>query len=242
MLPQILTVNPMAKSRRRKYRSKNRLHHHKARHHARRASNPHRRHYRHTRRYKNPLGLPAMGGLGHQVVPALIGGAGAIGVDIGLAYAAPYLPAFLQSGWGRIGAQVGAALALGFGASKLIDRETGKAVMAGALTITAYSALRQALAPTLGASVKGLSGLADFSDYTPATNWSGGYAVGSNLSAYMPQGAYMRAPAMGAYYPGRGTSFQPIGRLGYMNPGSFLQKQMGAYMPTSGFGMSGDDM
>ncbi len=49
--------------------------------------------------------------------------------------------------------------------------------------------------------------------------------MGSNLSAYMPQGAYMKnSPAMG------------MGRLGYMNPGSFLQKQMGAYMPASGFG------
>jgi hypothetical protein len=225
MLPQILTVNPMKK--RRKYRSKNRLHHHTRRHHARRASNPHRRHHRHTRRYKNPLGLPAMGGLGHQVIPALIGGAGAIGVDIGLAYLSPYLPAFLQSGWGRIGAQVAAALGIGLGAGALIDKETGKAVMAGALTITAYSALRQALAPTLGASIKGLSGLADFSDYTPSTNWSGGYAVGSNLSAYM--GPTRSAPGVGAYM--RQGAYMPQGRLGYMNPGSFLQKQMGAYMP-----------
>ncbi len=222
MLPQILTVNPMKK--RRKYRSKNRLHHHAA-HRRPKAHNPHRRPHR-TRRYKNPLGLPSMGGLGHQVVPALIGGAGAIGVDIGLAYLAPYLPAFLQSGWGRIGAQVAAAVGLGFGAGKLIDRETGKAV-------TAYSALRQALAPTLGASVKGLSGLADFGDYSPS-NWSGQYAVGSNLSAYMPQGAYMRQGAYSAGAPIR--SFQPVGRLGYMNPGSFLQKQMGAYMPQSGLG------
>ncbi len=228
MLPQILTVNPFMKKRR-NYRSKNRLHHHK---HRARARNPHRGHRR-ARRYKNPLGLPSMGGLGHQIVPALIGGAGAIGVDVGLAYLSPYLPAMLQSGWGRIAAQVGAALGLGFAAGSLVDKETGKAVLAGALTITAYSALRQVLAPTLGTSIKGLSGLADFSDYSPASNWSGGYAVGAGMSgtgAYMPQGAYMR---QGAY--------MPQGKLGYMNPGSFLQKQMGAYMPAGHFGYAGTD-
>lgn len=238
MLPQILTVNPMKK--RRKYRSKNRLHHH----HKRRASNPHRRHHRarnpHRRhhRYKNPLGLPSMGGLSNQLVPALIGGAGAIGVDVGLAYLSPYLPALLQSGWGRIAAQVAAAVGIGFGAGALVDKETGKAVMAGALTITAYSALRQVLAPTLGASVKGLSGLADFSDYTPSTNWSGGYAVGSNLSAYM--GPTRSGPGVGAYM--RQGAYMPQGRLGNMNPGSFLAKQMSAYMPAGHLGYATDDM
>ncbi len=170
-----------------------------------------------------------MGGLGHQIVPALIGGAGAIGVDVGLAYLSPYLPAFLQSGWGRIGAQVLGAVGIGLAAGKLVDRETGKAALAGALTITAYSALRQALAPTLGSSVKGLSGLADFSDFTP-TSWSGGYAVGANM------GAYMRNPNLGAYLTN--TNAPPrIGMGAYMNPGSFLAKnRMGAYMPQSGFG------
>lgn len=201
MLPQILVVNPMAK---RHYRSKNRHHKH---HHGRRS-------------VKNPLRggkfLPST----HEIVAATIGGAGAIGVDVGLAYASSYLPAFLQSGWGRIGAQVLGAVAIGYGAGALAGRETGKAALAGALTITAYSALRQVLAPTLGGSIKGLSGLADFADFTP-TNWSGGYAVGSNLGyvprrvgAYMPNGAYMANPRMGAY--------MQQGRLGYMNPGAIL--------------------
>lgn len=174
-----------------------------------------------------------MGGIEHALVPALIGGGGAIGVDVGLAYLSPYLPAFLQSGWGRIGAQVLGAVGIGFVAGKVGGRETGKAAMAGALVITAYSALRQVLAPTLGASVKGLSGLADFSDYTP-TAWSGGYAVGANMGAYMPQGAYLTQSnpppriGMGAYLRSPG--------LGAYAPGSFLTKQrMGAYMPASGY-------
>lgn len=239
MLPQIVTVNPMSRKKR-AYRSKNR--HHKHRYSARRrVHNAHRRHGR--RRLSNPLKLPAMGGLEHQLMPALIGGAGAIGVDIGLAYAAPYLPAFLQSGWGRIAAQIAAAVGLGYGAGKVLDRETGKAVMVGALTITAYSALRQVLAPTIGANVKGLSGLADFGDFTP-TNWSGGYAVGANLGyvprrvgAYMQQGAYMAKPGMGAYMANP--------RLGYMNPGAILtglrQKQMAGLGRFAGHGLGEND-
>lgn len=237
MLPQIVTVNPM--KRRRHYRSKNRL-----RHHRRRASNPHRKHrYRlknrhraHRRRIRNPLGRGGFFPSNHEWVGVGIGGLGAVGVDVGLAYLSPYLPAFLQSGWGRIGAQVAAAVALGYGAGALVNKEMGKAVVAGALTITAYSAIRQVLAPTLGANIKGLSGLADFSDYTP-TSWSGGYAVGANMGAYMRQGAYMRNPGMGAYL-GPGNSMPRIGMGGpYMNPGSFLARQrMGAYMPANGFG------
>lgn len=224
MLPQIITVNPMAKHKRRR----------KSRKHSYRATNRHRSHRRvhnrhRRRRSTNPLRLPAMGGLGHQIVPAVIGGAGAIGVDVALAYAAPYLPAFLTSGWGRIGAQVLAAVGLGFAAGKAVDRSTGNAVMAGALTITAYSALRQVLAPTLGANVKGLSGLADFSDYQDS-GWGGGRMVsGTPLSAYMPRGgmgAYLRTP-----------------QLGYMNPGSVLNniraRQVGAYMNQGGFGSFG---
>ena len=230
MLPQIVTVNPMGRKR---YRVKNRH----RRHSARRAKNPHRSHRvrarnphrRHRRRVSNPLGLPSMGGLGHQVMPALIGGAGAIGVDIGLAYTAPYLPAFLQFGWGRIGAQVIGALGIAWIAGKAAGRETGKAALAGALTITAYSALRQVLAPTIGGSVKGLSGLADFSDYSP-TNWSGGYAVGAGM------GAYLRRPGVGAYLTSENAPPR-IGMGAYMNPGSFLQKnRMGAYMQQGGFG------
>lgn len=245
LLPQILTVNPMAKHRHRR---------HKRRHHARIATNPHRKHHRfknrfrkHRRRVTNPLSLPRMGGLEHEIVPAVVGGLGAIGVDIGLAYASPYLPTFLQSGWGRIGAQVIAAVGLGYGAGAMIDRKTGTAVMAGALTITAYSALRQVLAPTLGANIKGLSGLADFSDYSPM--WSGYSAAGSNM------GAYMRNPRMGAYMnPGQpvqpvGVGMGRLGRLGYtpgryMNPAARLSAYMpqGAYMQSTLGGYDSESM
>jgi hypothetical protein len=226
MLPHIVTVNPM---RRKRHRVKNRHRRHSAR-----AKNPHRRHARRARSHRRRVSNPFHLGKGflpsnREWVAVGLGGAGAIGVDVGLAYLSPYLPAFLQSGWGRIGAQVAVALGMGYVAGKTVDRDVGKAVIAGALTITAYSALRQVLAPTLGGSVKGLSGLADFSDYSP-TNWSGGYAVGAGM------GAYMRPPNMGAYLTA--TNAPPrIGMGAYMNPGSFLQKnRMGAYMPNGNYG------
>lgn len=233
MLPQILTVNPMAKSRRR------RKHHGRAHH--RRQSNRlrmrHRGHHRrrrgHRRSVNNPLRL---GGFSMQqdLVPALLGGAGAVGVDVGLAYLSPYLPAMLQSGWGRLLAQVGAAVGVGYLAGKATNGRVGKAVMAGGLVVTAYSGLRQALAPTLGQTVKGLSGLADFSDYR-------------GVGAYMPQGAYMpRALPAGV---GRLGAYMRAPGLGYMNPGSVLTgKRMGGFgagywsQPRAGMNMSAAGM
>lgn len=226
MLPTIVTVNPMRKRRR---RVKNRHH----RHHSRARTRVANRHRRHRHRRSNPFKIGGFS-LQHDLIPALVGGAGAVGVDVGLAYLSPYLPAFLQSGWGRLLAQAVAAVGIGYGARVMIDSRTGAAVTAGGLVVTAYSGLRQVLAPTLGTTVKGLSGLADFSDYQ-RSGWDGAQMTQAPaLSAYMPQGAYMRAPGLAG---GR------MGRLGYMNPGSVLtglrQKQLAAYMPQSGFGSFG---
>lgn len=222
MLPTIITVNPM---RKRRSRIKNR--HHSHRRHRARAHNPHRSHRRRRSRVSNPLKLAGFS-LKQDLMPALIGGAGAVGVDVALAYAAPYLPAFLQSGWGRLLAQTAAAVGVGMIASKAIDKRTGSAVMAGGLVVTAYSGLRQVLAPTLGGSVKGLSGLADFADYQ-RSGWEGGSLTQApalsaymQQGAYMPQGAYMRSP-----------------RLGYMAPGSVLTGIRGKQAQLAGIGHYG---
>lgn len=231
MLPQIVTVNRMAKHRRKRHRVKNR--HHRHHRHVARVSNRHRRH---RRRVQNPFKIPGIPrDYSDLLVPALLGGAGGIGVDVGLAYAT-FLPASLTSGWGRIAVQIAAALGIGYVAGMAFGKRTGTAVAAGGLTITAYSALRQVLAPTLGNSIKGLSGLADFSDYRAA--WPGELAVGGSptayaggLSAYMPRqpmGAYMARRPMGAYMPRAG--------LGYMNPGSILTGIRGKQMALAGFG------
>lgn len=226
MLPTILTVNPMA--RRRKAHAKRQ--HNRFRYHSRRrAHNPHRsrRHRRH-----NPFQL-SRGNITHQVTGALVGATGAVLTDVAMAYASPYLPATLQTGWFNVLARAAAAIGVGLVAGKVVGRETGKAVAAGGLIVVAYSGLKQALAPTLGTSIKGLSGLADFGDYRPA------------MPAYSGQSTAMVGGGMGAYMTPR------MGRFGaYMNPASILSqagagaatspiraRQMGAYMRSlGGFG------
>jgi hypothetical protein len=133
-------------------------------------------------------------GATHALVPAVIGAGGALALDIGMAYAP--LPAMLQTGWGKTLAQLIGALGLGFVAAKIpfIGRRNAQIGTLGALTIIAYNAIRPLAAQTLGANVKGLSGLADFGDYTPS------------MGAYMnPRlGAYMNpAPLL---LPGPGSS------------------------------------
>lgn len=203
MLPQILTVNPMAKRRRHahKKRAHNRFRF-RARH---RSHNPHRsRRSRH--RIHNPFSIKGLSG---SVMPALIGAGGAVLTDVSMAYAAPYLPASLQSGWLNILTRAAAAIGVGFIAGKVAGKQIGKEVAAGGLIVVAYSGLKQALAPTLGNSIKGLSGLADFGDYRPAV-------------AYGNEAAAMTGEGMGAYMqPRMGAYMQP--RLGaYMNPAAFV--------------------
>jgi hypothetical protein len=204
-----------AKSKRAHSRHQYRARSHTAQHRKRRRRTSH-----------NPFKIAGVGGIGRDLTGALIGAGGAIGTDIAMAYAAPYLPAALQSGWLNVITRAAAALGVGFLAGKVAGRDTGKAVAAGGLIVVAYSGLKQALAPTLGSSIKGLSGLADFGDYAPAYSQSSAAMVGAGMGAYMP-------PRLGAY-------MQP--RLGaYMNPGSMVsasplaarQRQMAGF---GGFG------
>lgn len=229
MLPAILTVNPFMTQkhhRRAKHkRAKNRLH-------ARRRSHKAKNAFGHRRRRKshNPFKFSTRSAT-HDVTAALIGAGGAIGTDIAMAYAAPYLPAFLQTGWGNIAARALAAVGVGMIAGKVAGRETGKGVTAGGLIVVAYSGLKQVLAPTLGANIKGLSGLADFGDYSQVPySQQPGAMLGTGMGAYMQ-------PRMGAY--------MAPGRLGaYMSPGSIVSplraKQLAGF---GGFnGTYSDDM
>ena len=206
MLPTIVTVNPFMKSRK------------KHRHHSGRVSNrlgKSRR--RHSHRVENPFNARKLTG---SIVPAVIGAAGAIGTDVAMAYLP--LPTQLQSGALNLLARAAVAIGVGYIAGIAVNKNVGREVAAGGLIVVAYSGLKQALAPTLGQSMKGLSGLADFGDYTPAYSYSTNGAVGAGL------GAYMRNPGMGAY-------MQP--RLGaYMHPGSIVRGSPVQAKQMAGFG------
>lgn len=191
MLPQILTVNPMAK--RRSSRSKNPHH---RRHQAR---NP----FRHTahrrrasgRRSRNPFDAK---GLTAAIVPAAIGGAGAVGLDILLAYLP--LPAALQSGWGNYATKLAGSFGVGYLGGMALGREKGHLITAGALTVSLYTILRALAQQSLGTSVKGLSGLADFRDYRRTA-----------MGAYMDPATVIRTPQMSAQRPRNAISAQPMG-------------------------------
>lgn len=160
-MEEILLVNPRRRKRRAK-RSKwysVKAHQRNPRH--RRGGHKTRR-----RRLRNPrFGMPSVKSITGEIGPALIGAVGAMGLDIGMAYLP--LPTMLQSGWGKVAAQLGGALALGFIAAKIpgVGRSRAQAATLGALTIVAYNAIRPLAASTIGDKVKGLSGLADFGDF-----------------------------------------------------------------------------
>jgi hypothetical protein len=189
MLPQILVVNPMAKRRRRnpmpaalkRYWAKK----HHGGHHHRRAHNPFRRHHR---RHHNPF---SMRGVTGAVVPAGIGALGGIGLDVGLAYLP--VPAALQTGWGNYLVKIAGSFGLGYLTSIVSNRRNGQLVTMGALTVSLYTIIRAMLQQAgVGNSVKGLSGLADFKDYSVGAYMQPGMAGVGRLGAYMNPGANLQ--------------------------------------------------
>ena len=153
----------------------------------------------------------------NAVMPAMIGGTGALVLDVVDGYVAPYLPVTLQAGYLRLIMKGLGAVAIGMVASRFLGRERGRVVMLGALTVTAYSAIRSAVA---GAGIPGLSG---YNDYTPFP-----------MHGF---GAYMKGPT--------GTpGIQGYGSLGYVSPaavvGPTMSPRMGAYMPMNVVPAMGD--
>lgn len=94
----------------------------------------HRAYYGKRRRYRNPIG----GEMGQVLVPAAIGAAGALGINVLLGYAT-FLPASFSSGYGRAAVQVGAGLAVGaFGTKLGLSRRTSMAIASGITLIAVY--------------------------------------------------------------------------------------------------------
>lgn len=213
MLPAIVTVNPFMKHR--KTRAKHKRAHNRLRYRAHRSHRAHNTFHRRRRRSHSVHNPFSVRGLSSSLMPALIGAGGAIGTDIAMAYLP--LPASLQSGWMNLLTRAAVAVGVGYVAGMISNKMVGKEVAAGGLIVVAYSGLKQALAPTLGNSVKGLSGLADFGDYAPAYSAQPAAMMGAGM------GAYMRPQGLGAY-------MRPMGA--YMNPAPFLTAGGGG-APTS---------
>lgn len=172
------------------------------------SSNPRR--YR--RRRRNPRGEVGTL-LQDYLVPAGIGAASAVVLNIGWGYLAPNLPTSVQSGMGALAAQAGIVVVAGAVLSRAMPNASRgiTAGVVGALTVIAYSGLSSLLSGTSFA-------MGDYRHY--------------RMGAYMSPGAAARAlPA-----PMRGRVAAKRG-VGWMSPAPALRGlrgPVGAYMTYGG--------
>lgn len=205
---QLALINPRRKRRHKKAKRSHAKRRHVRRHKARRRSvvvigrrvNPRRKiHHRKRRFHRRRNPRVSMSGVMRALVPAAIGGAGAVAVDIGVGYlgSVASIPDFLKTGYGKVGLQALAAFGMGFIAKKAgVSGEKANAVVLGALTVTAYSLIRN-LVKSAAPTVPGLSG--DFRD---------------NIGAYMqPSLGYMNPAPMVNGMEGVGAYMQPGGGM-----------------------------
>jgi hypothetical protein len=97
-----------------------------------------------------------MSGIKGILIPAAIGAAGGMALDVAWNYLSPYVPTMLTSSPYLIAAtKIAAAIGLGLLARKVVSADKANAFMAGAVTIQIYSAASFALSGT----IPGLSGL-----------------------------------------------------------------------------------
>jgi hypothetical protein len=161
-------------------------------------------------------------GLKSVLVPAAVGAAGGMALDVAWNYLSPYIPTQLTSSTYLTSAtKIAAAFGLGLIARKFLGREKGNAVMAGAVTIQIYSAASMALSGT----IPGLSGFGRMGAYMQPVSSAALAGLGSpNPAAYLQKpmgrlgrmgrmGAYMRNPVMAAS-PMSGLPFGGLGSVG----------------------------
>lgn len=156
------------------------------------------------------------------IVPAGIGAASAVVLNIGWGYLAPNLPASVQTGMGALAAQAGVVVVAGAVLSRAMPSSSRNitAGVVGALTVVAYSALSSLLSGT-------------------------SFAMG-DYRHYRRMGAYMAMPGAGARLlpspaPARAAVGQPQrGRMGWVSPAPGLRGlgrfngPVGAYMTYRG--------
>lgn len=127
MLRELITVNPRSlQSNPRKKRSGKK-------HRARMRRNP-----------RFGLKMPSMSSITDTVLPAAIGGFGALGVDIAIGYMS-FIPAEWKAGARRTLLRAGVAVGVGIAARMLLPpkfKKLADQATAGALTVTAYDAAK----------------------------------------------------------------------------------------------------
>ncbi|MDE2019678.1 MAG: hypothetical protein KGJ13_05035 [Patescibacteria group bacterium] len=76
------------------------------------------------------------------LIPAGVGAAGALGLDVALGFASPHLPAFLNNGVMKTVTRVAGAVGIGYVAGAIAGKRFGEEAMAGAITVTLYDLLK----------------------------------------------------------------------------------------------------
>lgn len=124
-----------------------------------RRSNPIGRRRRHARR-RNPIGLGSSSQYVRMIKDGLIGGAGALGMDVAMGYITPYLPASLQRTPGQIGVGDAVKAVITVALGKLLDRPTkGMSMTAarGSLVVQSHALLATLLPSSLTLGAVGYS-------------------------------------------------------------------------------------
>jgi hypothetical protein len=84
----------------------------------------------------------SVAGIMRDIVPAGIGAAGALGVDIAMGYVRPMLPAGFSGPLIEPLIKIGGAIGVGYLAGQIMGRRFGEQVTAGALTVAMYDIIK----------------------------------------------------------------------------------------------------
>lgn len=204
----ILIMNP-----RRKRRHKKRTHSRRRRRTNPRAFRAHSRRRRRNPRSFGGVSLSPMSVVRSTVIPAAIGGAGAVGLDVALAYLP--LPDSLKSGLAATAVKLAGAVGLGFLIGKVLKKpDMGRMVSLGAVTVMGYQFIRDQ-AKTALPTVKGLGGYQDYVDYRLTADRG-------------TMGAYMSPQPLGFISPAPVVAGSSSGMGAYMSP-DLVPTGMGGY-------------
>lgn len=159
------------------------------------------------------------------LIPAGIGAAAAVVLNVGWGYLSPSMPASIQTGMGALATQAGLVIVAGAVLTSALPRSKRgiTAGTVGALTVVAYSALSQLVDQftPVGTTV---AGLRDYRTYVRTGRPMGAYMANGQPRQVIavPGKAGVRAPA-------------PARRIGWVSPASPLKGlrgmgRIGAYM------------
>lgn len=133
--------------------------------------------------------VTSRGFINQTLLPAGVGAAGALGVDIAMGMLP--VPDALRSGPLAPFVRLAAAVGIGFIATQVTNRRTGEAVAAGAVTVVMYDVIKgfvRQMAPNL--PMAGMDNEYAALDYINAGLPVGEY-VGSSNGTVMPMGEYV---------------------------------------------------